>query len=241
MQALTLTSTTEAGHSDLNLSAIAARVRRVMELTGRDGKQFAAAAGVPYGTMRAYLGGRSPSAEFLAGAYRAFGVSPVYLLTGHGEPFVNQESSGHPSGFVSVPYLPSPSRLAPSAAPGQAVAEAEQSYEAAGFSLSRDWIARKQLDTETLAVTRVRGRAMEKVLWDGDTVLVDTADTQCETGFVYVLRQGNELLARFCQLLPGGMLRVSSENPSFTAYDVDLTKTEDVQVVGRVVAAMHEF
>lgn len=227
---------TETHQTDLDLPRIAQRVRRVMEATGFDGKEFAAKAGVPYSTMRAYLGGRPPSAEFLTGAYRAFGASPLYILTGHGEPFVGQEPASKANGVVTIPYLPMPGR-----ATTGGVSEPEAAYEVPGMSVSREWLAKKGLDTKTLTVVRVRGRAMERVLWEGDNVLVDTSDTTSETGYVYVLRQGNELLARYCQLLPGGVLRVSCENASFTPYDVDLAKTDDVQVVGRVVAASHEF
>ena len=63
-------------NSELDLAQIAQRVRQVVAVAGTDGKSFAAQIGVPYGTARAYLSAeRPPSAEFLAGAYRAFGVN----------------------------------------------------------------------------------------------------------------------------------------------------------------------
>ncbi|PZR76210.1 MAG: phage repressor protein C, partial [Stutzerimonas stutzeri] len=78
---------------------------------------------------------------------------------------------------------------------------------------------------------------MANVLADGDKVLVDVSESSPKTGYIYVIRQGDELLVKYCQLMPGGMLRISSADPSFPAYDVDLSKTDDMQIIGKVVAS----
>lgn len=82
---------------------------------------------------------------------------------------------------------------------------------------------------------------MDGVLSHGDRVLVDLNDTRPQSGFVYVLRQGDELLVKYCQLLPDGVLRVSSANKQFESYDVDLNRNPGIAIVGRVVASMHEW
>ncbi|MCY1241597.1 hypothetical protein D9M72_545060 [compost metagenome] len=53
--------------------------------------------------------------------------------------------------------------------------------------------------------------------------------------------QGDELLVKYCQLLPDGILRVSSENQNYPTYDIDLSKTDGVSIVGRVRASTHEW
>lgn len=55
------------------------------------------------------------------------------------------------------------------------------------------------------------------------------------------MRQGEELLIKYCQLLPDGVLRVTSANPAFAVYDIDLSRTQNVELIGRVVASMHEW
>lgn len=67
----------------LDLQAIAGRLRQAMTAVRLDGKGFSASVGVPYSTMRNYLGGgRPPSPELLAACFRAHRISPAWLLTG---------------------------------------------------------------------------------------------------------------------------------------------------------------
>lgn len=234
--------TLETDTATLDLEGIALRVKQMLHAAGVDGTGFASRIGVPYGTMRAYLSGsRPPSAEFLVGCYRAFGFMPAWVLTGDG-PMDRQGTqaaepvSGLNRDFVVVPVL----AVQASAGPG-AVNEASSEYQVDGMCLSRAWLAQRRLSSNKLAVIQVRGSSMQGVLADGDRVLVDRADTTPRSGFIYVLRQGDELLVKYCQLLPGGILRVSSANPAFESYDVDLSKAPDVTVVGRVVASMHDW
>ena len=74
-----------------------------------------------------------------------------------------------------------------------------------------------------------------------DAVLVDQSQTIPRSGFGFVLRQGDELLVKYCQLIPEGLLRVSSENESFEPYDINLNKMMNVSILGRVLASTHEW
>jgi phage repressor protein C with HTH and peptisase S24 domain len=176
---------------------------------------------------------------------RTYGVSPAWLLTGdlpmHVGPVI-QPAGGADAvpaldvNFVVIPLLP----VQASAGNGT-VNEPEGNYVVGGLCFSRDWLTSRRLSPRDLRVIIVRGASMDGVLSDGDRVLINMADTSPRSGFVYVIRQGDELLVKYCQLLPGGLLRVSSANPTYAPYDVDLAKTPDVQIVGRVVASMHEW
>jgi phage repressor protein C with HTH and peptisase S24 domain len=227
-------------NSELDLAQIAQRVRLALVATGAsDGKAFAARIGVPYGTMRAYLSAeRPPSSEFLAGAYRAYGISPAWVLTGAGT-MLEGQTAGMPDCGRDTYVVPV---LAVKASAGSgAVNEPSAHYAVGGMAFTAEWLRKRDLQVGNLAVIRVKGSSMEGVLEHGDQLLIDQSDKTPRSGFIYVLRQGDELLVKFCQLLPGGVLRVSSANPNFAPYDVDLSKTADVEIVGRVVAAMHEW
>lgn len=231
---------TDTETSALDLPAVAGRVRSMFKAVGLDGTVFAERVGVPYSTMRSYISGsRPPSAEFLVGCYRAFGFLPAWLLAGEGPMSKDGLFTAPPaqeSDLVPVPRL----NVRASAGRGQVQEEAAE-YAIGAISVSRAWLAQRRLSASKLRAIEVRGNSMQGVLSDGDLVVIDVADTTPRSGYVYVLRQGDELQVKYCQQLPGGILRVSSANPAFPPYEVDLAKSADVSVVGRVVASMHDW
>lgn len=176
-------------------------------------------------------GMRAPDALYLHAA-SVVGVDVLYVVTG-----VRQSGDAPSDHFVTIDHL------AVLASAGNGFVNDPATDEPAGIGLcfSRAWLARRSLTPRNLCVIQVRGASMQPVLADGDQVLVNQADTHPRSGFVHVIRQGDELLVKYCQLLPGGVLRVSSANPAYAAYDVDLSKAPDVIVVGRVVASMHDW
>lgn len=87
----------------------------------------------------------------------------------------------------------------------------------------------------SLSVINVRGDSMEGVLNDKDVILINHQDTQAGDG-LYVLRLGNDLYVKRVQRLPHGKLLVSSANPSYAPFEVDLnTLDTDVAIIGKVV------
>lgn len=185
-------------------------------------------AGVSKTTQANYESGlRSPDADYLARADEA-GLDVLYIVTGRR--LVPEEDES----FVVI-------RLLPIKANTEGVPEPTIGLDVGGMSVPRAWLAAKGLKPDNLAVIIVRGASMQGALNDGDRVLVDLQDREPRSGFIYVLRQGSELLVRHCQLLPGNVLRVSSENQAYQPYDVDLAKTEDFEVIGRVAASMHAW
>lgn len=226
----------ESPLSQLDLDAIGGRIREMISASGVDGTEFAARIGVPYSTMRSYLSGnRAPSAEFLAGAFTVYSYMPSWLLTGAKPMKQGQDTHDLSDEFVAVPRLP----IQVSA--GHGVLNDPASEDITGLCFSKSWLSRRGLSPAGLRVVEVKGRSMDGVLSDGDLVLIDMHDTRPRSGYVYVLRQGDELLVKYCQLLPGGVLRVSSANTQLAPYDVVLDEASDVSIVGRVVASMHEW
>lgn len=225
----------------LDLAATAARLRAVMQSLDLEGTVFAKRLGVPYGTMRSYLGGaRAPSPEFLAACFQVFGFMPSWLLTGEGP----MHKTGLPVAGLDQAqddYEVVPVYSARAGAGSGSLSEPEAEYKVAGMSVPKAWLQQRGLKAQSLVVIFVRGSSMEPVLFDGDKVLVDRSDTTPRSGMVYVLRQGDELLVKYCQQLPGGVLRVSSANAAFPSYDVDLERAADVTVLGRVVASQHDW
>ncbi|MBA7666196.1 hypothetical protein ES703_74273 [subsurface metagenome] len=105
----------------------------------------------------------------------------------------------------------------------------------------RDWINKRGLNSKNLALVDVIGDSMEKVLREGDFVLIDLSQTEIVSGKAYVIRIGDELLVKYVQHLPGGLIQVFSENstiyPPFTVSSKELGT--EIFIIGRVVASAH--
>lgn len=225
--------------SGLDMAAIAARLREVVDAAKLPATEFAEKVGTPYSTFRAYIaavGARPPSAELLAAVFRLFGFLPSWVLTGQGPRRMGEQSLTTLSDeFVTIPRHD----VAASAGPGALNGE---DGAVSGLCFSRRWLKKRGLNPSNLLVIDVVGNSMEGKLSDGDAVLIDRSQTTPKSGFAYVLRQGDELLVKYAQLLPDGILRVSSENNQpYPPYDIDLSKVADVSILGRVVASTHEW
>lgn len=190
---------------------------------------FGTLCGVSRTTQFAYeAGDRTPDASYLMKAHQ-LGVDVTFVLTGEAS------GSGSQGEFVVVRRY----AVAASAGPGSVAVEEDDLPD--GLSFNRRWLAKRGLNPNNLRVIDVVGESMLPRLNDGDTVLVDISETTPKSGRAYVLRQGEELLVKYCQLLPDGILRVSSANPSYPTYDIDLSRTDGVSILGRVRASTHEW
>lgn len=171
-------------------------------------------------------GERSPDAEYLFKAHQ-LGVDTHYVITGVRSKAADNE-------FVVIPRHD----IAASAGPG---AVNGQETQLDGLCFRRTWLQKRGLQAGSLRVIDVSGDSMAGRLSDGDQVLIDMSQTTPKSGFAYVLRQGDELLVKYAQLRPDGILRVTSENQAYQPYDIDLAKVTDVSILGRVVASTHEW
>ena len=76
---------------------------------------------------------------------------------------------------------------------------------------------------------------MEPRIQDGDALVVDQAQTQVVDGGVFALwYEGGERVKRLYRL-PGGRLRITSDNPSYGPIELSAEETELVRIIGRVV------
>lgn len=98
-----------------------------------------------------------------------------------------------------------------------------------------DWIRRERLRPAKLASMYAHGDSMEPSIWDGDSLVVDTSQTAVVDGRVYALwYDGGERVKRLYRL-PGGGLRIKSDNSEYPAIDLGPESLEHVRVIGRVV------
>ena len=190
-----------------------------------------------------------PKAETLIKVQEVTGCDLNWLLTGEGSPYLDKNhpdnAGGFPvqtgsdgatdilgnpvdlSEFVFVPRY----NIAAAAGHGAPVYGEEPLF---CLAFRRYWIENyvtKQ--PEKLSVITVKGDSMEGVLNHGDSILINHAETDPRDG-LYVLRIGNDLFVKRVQRIPGKLL-ITSANPSYAPFEIDLSHTDDdIAVIGRV-------
>jgi phage repressor protein C with HTH and peptisase S24 domain len=201
------------------------RLKEERRRTGLGQKDFGERCGVSKTSQFNYeADDRYPDTQYLQAAH-ALGVDVCYVLTG-------SRLMGPEAPFVVIPHLDSLH-----AATAGIAAEPPAAPSRTGLSCNRRWLQSRNLHAHHLRVVEVEGDSMAGRLRAGDQALIDLTQTTPRSGYAYALQSGAEVLVKYCQLMGNGLLRVSSENPSYPSYDVDLASGRSVSIIGRVVAS----
>lgn len=99
----------------------------------------------------------------------------------------------------------------------------------ADFMASRNWSPR------THYTMRANGESMEPTIQDGAPVVIATNERMIKSGRIYAILIDGEPLLKRLDKLPGGFIRVRSDNtanPEFTAFEVP---EASIEVIGRAV------
>ncbi|MBP6115362.1 MAG: helix-turn-helix transcriptional regulator [Neisseriaceae bacterium] len=101
---------------------------------------------------------------------------------------------------------------------------------------SKNWVsARLQADPKDLILMTVKGDSMHGIVEDQDEVLVNLADHKPGDG-LYALAINQNKMIKHTQSLPGNIIRISSNNPLFLPFDVNIDDLgKDLTILGRVI------
>ncbi|NJM00316.1 MAG: helix-turn-helix transcriptional regulator [Synechococcaceae cyanobacterium SM2_3_2] len=216
--------------------------RRLRLVIGHESiNHFAGRLGIPESTIRKYLMGSKPGADRLRIIAEHTGASVDWLLTGQGAMLLNPElakrveeaEKSQPAtgkdAWVSLPLLD----IAAGAGSGTFVDE-EVGEDVIAFRES--WIRQRFMTSpQGLNLIHVRGESMEPTLRSGDIILVDTKAKDPREG-ICVLKLDGTLLVKRVAVYPGRQLEVSSDNPAYRPFTIDLKDPpEDFGVIGRVL------
>lgn len=99
-----------------------------------------------------------------------------------------------------------------------------------------DWVKNTLGVTERdLVLISVKGDSMEPTLSNDDLILVNTQKGRIEDNAVYVLQHDGDLLVKRIQRKMDGTVIIKSDNPLYEQEVLDSSKTELLNVLGRVV------
>lgn len=201
------------------------------------------------GFNRVWKEGAVPTADYLVKIQEVTGCDLNWLLTGKGLPFADKsrpenvgafpvsntgsgavDTLGNPVDLREFVFIPRYSVEA-AAGHGQAVNDEKPLF---CMAFRRYWIENYVTrQTDKLSVIAVKGDSMEGILNHGDNILINHAETEPRDG-LYVLRIGNDLFVKRVQRMPGKLL-VTSANPHYAPFEIDLSHTDDdIAIVGRV-------
>ena len=185
--------------------------------------------------------GANEAGMSLVEAFVRAGINANWLLTGN-DPMLLKDLSAPVAvphrveqplaGYVAIPLY----NGVRAAAGGGAIVEHETPDDALVFK--EEWV-RIELGArpQDLYLIRVAGDSMEPTLRSGDVILVDRRATRPDREGVYILRMNEMLLVKRLQALPGGVVRVISDNAAFAPFDIKAAEFggDELAIIGRVV------
>lgn len=106
------------------------------------------------------------------------------------------------------------------------------------LQFSTAWIKRElNASPKDLFLILVDDESMEPTLRPGDTILLDRRATKPDREGVYILRMNGVPLVKRLQILPGGIIKVVSDNPAYETFTIPVSEIDgsDFAILGRVI------
>lgn len=237
-------STHPSKGSELGYVGFHTRLRKILE-GFRSNNAFATAAGISPSGLNRLIEGGYPTLPVLVAIAKAGGVNVEWLSTGVEAVAIqkeimplNQSSAGVTDvrgnnvaldEFVFVPRYD----ISAAAGHGTWVDDETPMFT---VSFRKYWVTQHlKADPSKLSVISVYGDSMEGVLNDKDIILINHADREPREG-IYVLRIDGQLIVKRIQRVPGNQIHVTSTNPAYQPFTINLNNLpDDFDILGKVV------
>jgi phage repressor protein C with HTH and peptisase S24 domain len=104
----------------------------------------------------------------------------------------------------------------------------------------RRWLAARQVQRENLIAIEVKGQSMEPGLYDGDTVIINTADTKPADGQVFAVNyEGEAVVKRLVR--DSGFWWLVSDNPDQRRFPRKQCSGDMCLLIGRVIHKQSDY
>ncbi len=211
-------------------------------------------AGISFGGIQKYEGGKIPKGDNLLKLSRALECSMDWLMTGeyfYGHP--SEEDLYGESHEGNIIYLeankeekiagPMPNvdsktvtaipKIESTLEPGSDLFKAGEQPIGHRF-FRKDWL-NSIGSTKGLFMVDVVGDGMKPTLEEGDYVMIDTNRTTITGAKIYAIREGDSILIKRLQPMVGGKLQIISDNSTlYPPQELDLSKNP-LNVIGQIV------
>lgn len=160
----------------------------------------------------------------------ASGVNIEWLVAGTGP--INHNADANNASDISEFALIPGYNVRASAGHG-VTPESEQPTRRLAFR--QRWLEYRGLNEKNLVMVFAAGDSMEPTIVDNNTLMVDTSSTIPQDGGIYVIRNDGHLLVKRTQIAPGQGVWLISDNKEYKEMLVKFDKSEDLEVIGKVV------
>lgn len=219
---------------------LADRLSKAMADAAVTQAELARACDVKPPSVHGWLSGK---AKFLRGenllkAAAALGVNQQWLATGEG-PMKGPRPEPVEIELENNPEYPAIRRVRFKLSAGVTGFGVDPSGDAGNpLAFRKDWYERRGFKPSDLLATSVSNGSMEPGLYDGDTVIVNTAQTQPKDGVVFAVNYEGEMVVKRL-IRDDGQWWLSSDNPDQRRYPRKVCH-EDVKLIGEVVHKQSE-
>jgi phage repressor protein C with HTH and peptisase S24 domain len=125
---------------------------------------------------------------------------------------------------------------------GAGMTTEQTEYQVQSFETTRRW-ARSKLSKvtamENVKIITGLGDSMSGLYEDGDTLFCDTGVSKVDIDAVFAFRYHDEPHIKRVQRIPGGRLKMISDNPKYEPFVVDHGDRNDFEVLDRIVGTLN--
>lgn len=189
--------------------------------------------------------GKSQGTTYLASLAATLGVSALWLETGKGS------MTGELSSADVLELVPGARRVHAAGSDDAGLTqimkvqikvqagmtgfqvEPEQ-HDGKTMGVPTDWIRQERYSTSDLIAITVRGESMEPALYDGDVIVLNTADKSLVDGTVYAVNYEGEVVVKR-MVRDAGMWWLTSDNSDQRKYHRKSCKGAECIIIGKVV------
>jgi len=172
--------------------------------------------------LRYEKGERVPDAETIARICENHSIDYTWLITGKGSPTEAER------------YVPIPQYDISASAGMGAYVDGEPEVEM--VMADKHWLAdHLKVNPEEVSLIFARGDSMEPTINNGDVLLVSNKEQPIQEG-IFVIRSDSLLQVKRIQRQTGRMLRITSDNPAYEPFTVNLADENlDFKIIGKVI------
>lgn len=107
------------------------------------------------------------------------------------------------------------------------------------YAFRKDWLKGVTTNPRNVFLMNVKGSSMDPTIRDGDIIMIDTGRKRIYDGYIYALGIGETIAIKRLETLPGGRIRIISDNRSeFPPYEIN---AQDLRLLGQVIWTAREL